>query len=125
MHIRKCLIRGFQAGTGWGIEIVPTTTTQVFISGCTISKNIGGVLVKPDEAGTARVFLEGIHAENNAAVGIRADGRAAVIRLSNSIVVGNGTGLDVANGGSIVSFGNNAIVGNTTNGSPSDTLQLK
>lgn len=121
VHIRTCLIRGFQAGTGWGIEIVPTATTQVFISGCTISKNIGGVLVKPDGAGTAQVFLEGIHVTNNAAIGIRADGRAAVIRLRNSIVAGNGTGLDATNGGSIVSFGFNAIAGNTTNGSLSET----
>ncbi|HEV2447211.1 MAG TPA: hypothetical protein VGS58_14865 [Candidatus Sulfopaludibacter sp.] len=42
---------------------------------------------------------------------------AGAVRLSNSAITDNGIGLQVA-GGSIVSFGNNRIFGNSTNGNP-------
>ena len=124
VHIRRCQIRGFKAGTGVGIDVVPTANVQVFASDCAISRNTIGVLVKPAGAGAAQVFLDGVHVENNAVAGIRADGKAAVIRLNRSAVVGNGIGIDAANGGSILSFGTNAIAGNTSGESPSE-IQLR
>jgi hypothetical protein len=42
VHIRNCVIRGFQAGAGLGIDIAPTAITQVFVSNCAVSKNGGG-----------------------------------------------------------------------------------
>ena len=44
--------------------------------------------------------------------------------LNNSAVLRNGIGLDAATGGSIQSFRNNAIAGNTNGESPSE-IQLK
>lgn len=125
VHIRKSLIRGFRGSPGLGIEIVPTTATQVMVSDSVISNNSGGILVKPTGAGTAQVFLDRVLLENNPGGGIRADGKSATIRLNQLVVTGNGTGLEVAGGGTIISFGNNAIAGNVTNGSPTETLQLK
>ena len=94
------MIRGFRGKPGLGIEIVPTTATHVVVSG--------------------RVLVE-----NNPGGGIRADSKAASIRLNQSAVTGNGTGLEVASGGTIMSFGNNAISGNVTDGRPSETPPLK
>jgi hypothetical protein len=125
VDIRKSLIRGYQSGAGLGIEIAPAAATHVLVSDCTIAKNTGGIVVRSSGAGTAQVFLDHVNVEHNAAAGIRADGRSAVIRLNRSVVTGNGTGLARASGGSILSFGNNAISGNATDGSPSGTLQLK
>jgi hypothetical protein len=125
VHIRRCLIRGFQGGGGSGIEIAPTTATKVFVSDCAITSNSGGVAVKPSEAGSAQVFLDRVQLASNGAAGARVEGRAAILWLNQSVVAGNGTGLETAGGAKIISFGNNAIAGNATNGSPSETLALK
>jgi hypothetical protein len=73
--------------------------------------------------------LEGcLVAENNAAAGttgILCAGAAATVRLSNVTVVNNGVGLSSVTGGSIVSFGNNRIVGNGTDGAPTVTVAQK
>jgi Right handed beta helix region len=124
VHIRNCAIRGFQGAPGLGIEIAATATTQVFISNCAITKNSGGVLVKPN-GGAAQVFLDRVQVAGNTGSGIRAEGASAVVRLNNSVVFGNGMGLDPASGGAILSFGTNAIAGNATDGSPTGSLPLK
>jgi hypothetical protein len=46
----------------------------------------------------------------------------ATINMSNVTVVDNTTGLRSASGGHIVSFGNNKITNNTTNGFPTKTI---
>jgi hypothetical protein len=56
--------------------------------------------------------------------GVRADGAQARIRISNSIVINNDVGLNLA-GGSIASWGNNKVSGNTINGAPNSTLTLQ
>jgi hypothetical protein len=126
VHIRKCLIRGFMgAFPGSGIAVETTVSTRVFVADCAITKNNTGILVKPAGAGTAEVFVTGVHVENNATAGLVTEGKAALIRLHNSIVTGNGLGLVAADGGRIVSLGNNAIVGNTrSDGSPTESLSL-
>ncbi|MCU0239626.1 MAG: right-handed parallel beta-helix repeat-containing protein [Pyrinomonadaceae bacterium] len=43
------------------------------------------------------------------------------IRLNGNTITGNGTGI-LASGGSILSYSNNAITANTTNGTPTGTL---
>jgi hypothetical protein len=53
--------------------------------------------------------------------GIAASGAQAVVRISNVMVTNNSLGLMVSSGGSIVSFGNNRIAGNATDGSPTAT----
>jgi hypothetical protein len=42
------------------------------------------------------------------------------VRLGNSTVTDNVTGLNAA-GGQIISYGNNRVAGNTTNGAPTST----
>jgi hypothetical protein len=62
--------------------------------------------------------------DSNATVnsaGVAATGAQASIRISNVMVVSNRLGLFVSAGGNIISFGNNRIAGNGTDGAPTLT----
>jgi hypothetical protein len=59
---------------------------------------------------------------NNAAAGLFASGSGAGILARNSTVLGNAVGLDAASGGGLVSYGNNSVAGNTTNGAFTATV---
>jgi len=124
VHIRNCVIRGFQAEPGLALNIAPTGATQVFVSNCALTKNGGGVVAAPASGGSAHVFLDRVQVENNAGSAVRAEGQSAVVRLNQSSITGNGTGVDLA-GGAVVSFGNNAIGGNKTDGRPSEVQPLQ
>jgi len=65
--------------------------------------------------------LENTVASRNGAAGIHA-GQLSTVRISNTLVTGNSVGLEKAGSGGIVSFGNNRVHGNTTNGTPTATL---
>jgi hypothetical protein len=66
---------------------------------------------------------------NNVGNGLEANGTgstgSAVIRVTKSTITNNGTGLVVFNGGQIISFGDNSLAGNTTDGAPTSTIPLK
>jgi Right handed beta helix region len=71
---------------------------------------------------TCEVNLVDCASSNNRTTGIRAASATATIRLSQSTVTGNVTGLQTASGGQIVSFGDNVVSGNTINGIPTTTV---
>jgi hypothetical protein len=125
VHIRNCVIRGFQAAPGLAIDISPTTASKVFVSNCAIGKNTAGIQVKPAAGGGAQVFLDDVKLENNAGSAVRAEGQTATVRLNGSTITNNVTGLDLASGGIIISFGTNAISGNGTDGQPSHVERLQ
>jgi hypothetical protein len=56
---------------------------------------------------------------------VSATGAQAIIRLSNVMVFNNRFGLVSASGGNIISFGNNRIAGNGTDGAPTATIGQK
>jgi hypothetical protein len=53
---------------------------------------------------------------------VNGTGAAATARLSDSTVQQNTTGLSVTGGGSIISFNNNRLAGNGTDGAPTLTI---
>ena len=70
--------------------------------------------------GTPNVMLN--RASLSASIlGLRSDGPTSTVRIGNSVVFGNVTGVLSANGGVLESFGNNQITGNTTNGTTTPT----
>ena len=71
--------------------------------------------------GLASLMLERSVASDNTNNGVSAMGANATIRLSNMTVVANGTGLNPS-GGAILSFGNNSLGGNGTDGAPTGTI---
>jgi hypothetical protein len=84
-----------------------------------------GILAKSQVGGPNVVMtLDHVAATSNG-VGIEADGSdmgAGGVALSNTQVSGNGTGLLSVNGGVLVSFGNNYVIGNGTDGAPTTIL---
>ncbi|MPZ55754.1 MAG: hypothetical protein GEU91_04495 [Rhizobiales bacterium] len=119
LHVRNCVIRGF--GTA-GIDIRGSGSKRVFVSDCTIANNRHGILAR---GGNALVFLDRVTIEGNLRDGIRSQGSGATVRINNSTITHNGTGLSSVNGGKLISFGNNAIRDNDTNGAPTATQPLR
>jgi hypothetical protein len=66
--------------------------------------------------GTANVMINrsSLSASN---IGLRSDGPTTTVRIGSSAIFGNVTGVVSANGGVLLSYGNNQFNGNTTDGS--------
>jgi hypothetical protein len=71
--------------------------------------------------GPTAVMLRNVVASNNK-TGLEADGSGVILRVAHSVVTGNGTGVNTSVGGTIQSYGDNDINGNTTDGSPTATI---
>ena len=65
--------------------------------------------------GTANVVIDRASL-TGAALGLRSDGATTTVRIGNSSISSNGTGVLSANGGILQSYGNNQLNGNTTDG---------
>jgi hypothetical protein len=122
LHVRNCVIRSFSRA---GITIAPPGPSRIEISDSKISNNQNGVIVEKAGNPNVIVFLNGVTVSSNVDDGIRADGNRAQVRISGSTIINNGTGLQVLNNGRIVSFGNNVVFQNTTNGAPTATEELR
>lgn len=76
-------------------------------------------------AAAATINLENCVAANNnnnaASSGVQAFGPSGSVRLSNSTVFGNRTGIITQGGGALISFGNNRVSGNGTNATTAPT----
>ena len=77
--------------------------------------------VTPAGSGSVRMFIENSVSTHNGTGGITSANLATVI-LSNVVVTDNQTGLAIGGGASVISFGNNRIQGNTTDGAPTQTI---
>jgi len=58
------------------------------------------------------------------AIGLAAD-QVATVRVGQSTITANGTGSNTANGGQVISYGNNNISGNASNGTLTSTVALQ
>lgn len=69
------------------------------------------------------VSVDNSMATLNGGSGISSSGAQSTVRISASLITDNsGGGLNVLGGGAIVSFGNNRVAGNGTNGAPTLTV---
>jgi hypothetical protein len=106
---------------GRGLRAEDGSSVEVRNSHATLSTNSGFVA-----AGTSRpvsMFVDRSAATYNTLGGVHA-GTMATVRISNFTATGNGTGLSMS-GGSIMSFVNNQVSGNTTDGAPTLTASEK
>jgi hypothetical protein len=117
VHLDHCLIRGFKASTGYGIDVSPTALAHVFIQDTSIADNLIGVHGN-STSGAVAINIENSHIANNTQKGIQMNGAAAIATLYGSTIEGNPTGLEVLSGGQIKSYGNNVI----SNGNPTAVL---
>src|SRR5262245_40054457 len=140
--------------SGGGIVIQPTGAGQAFValSRVTLSHNANGIfaqglgtsgpiVTEVRDSSAAGSFFHGILAITDASTagilidrstlalsggnGILAQGTGALVHLSSSTVRGNSVGLGVSGGGQIISFQNNQIAGNGTDGAPTSVLTVK
>jgi hypothetical protein len=127
VHIRKCLIRGFQAQNAKAIDVSPSTAVnvKVHVSDCTVTKNSIGIQAAPTNTATVNMFLDRMTVQDNSNVGVRAAGAGATVLLNNSVVTGNTNGVGHPNGSTVISFGNNVIANNINDGEATTALQLQ
>jgi hypothetical protein len=97
------------------------------ISDSVVSANTQDGIVATTSASGAPMGLtiKNTRSLNNAGFGVRTIGTGVTARLSSVTLTGNGTGVAAQNGGSIVTFGNNEIIGNGNNGSFTGAVALQ
>ena len=115
--------RGGNGLTAFGTD--STGTIHITVSESVAARNgNNGISIVSASAPTS-VMVRGSIISSNARSGLLALDTAATIRVTKSTITGNATGLNTASGGTIVSFGNNSIAGNTADGAPTSTMALK
>jgi hypothetical protein len=104
----------------FGVKADQISTVVVRDSVVAASTNNG--FVANGGAGAANLTIESSVATGSGINGVVSNGPTATIRISNMTITGNGTGVLSMSGGALVSFGNNRIKGNTTDGAPTSTV---
>jgi len=88
------------------------------------SGNAGAGIIGQDPGSTSvNVMVSNTTSVMNG-TGVSATGAGAIIRIGNSTVTGNTTGLS-ASAGQIISYETNQVDGNGTDGSPTSTIAMK
>lgn len=119
VNIEDVVIDGF---TQNGISLVNTGNIQVVVSDSSIRSNTGiGINAVP--SGSADVTVSKSLIAGNGS-GLLAKG-TATIRISGNMITHNTTGLSATDGGKIISFRDNAVAGNGTNGAATSTVALQ
>jgi hypothetical protein len=123
-----------------GIGLVVSDNSKVTVRDTVAAGNDGGAVQNQDGIGfqalasaslgaRAEITLENCVATGNK-IGIMSIGNVtgrgdAIIRISNSTITNNAVGLLSAEGGGILSRGNNTVEGNRNNGAPTGTIPAK
>ncbi len=143
LNVRNTVIRNQSAATGIGIA--PAVSAGALLDDVTIEGNLNGVAVSGNSkvlirrstlaanvnsgllatSGSVAVedsTISGNTSTTGTVAGVRADGGATVVTLSNVTIANNASNGVFENGGQIQSFGNNRIVGNNPNIAAGTTL---
>jgi hypothetical protein len=132
--VKQSIIRAKNAATSIGIDVAPTGAGSAVLTleDVRLERTFNGLVLNSAAEATARnvtstkntqvgffargateLSLDNCESSHNG-TGIRTNG-TAIVRASNTLLFNNTLGLD-ATGGSIRSFGNNRLAGNTTDG---------
>ena len=111
------VVRVTASGNGVGI-LASGATANVAVTDSVANNNNYGI------AASAAALMVRNSAISSNAVGIVAD-QAAMVRVGQSTVTANGAGWQATNAGQILSFGNNNLSGNTTDGIATTTVALQ
>ena len=91
----------------------------------TTSGGSSGVVAASVSGGASVITVRASTIFNNVGKGLQASGGGATIQVTHSTITGNDTGLLAVTGGQIISFGDNSLGGNTTDGVPTSTVPLQ
>jgi hypothetical protein len=87
------------------------------------TQNAGVVAFTTANSGPATVMIDRLTSSYNY-IGVSANGQKTTVFLGNSVITGNSSGALVTNGGTMESYKDNQINGNTTDGTPITALGL-
>jgi hypothetical protein len=108
------------ANNGLRVDTTGNTSfvaTSVTIDDSQFTGNGNGVNVISPAGGTViGVLMDNASVTNNTGTGITANGANESIRVSNTVITGNATGLSAPNSGNLQTFSNNRLVSNPTVG---------
>lgn len=129
LHIEKCLIRQFQAtgSNGFGILFQPNAAAELYVADTYLTSNGSGssggaIMVRPTGAGSAKVAINNVNADNNI-TGITASGGSTTGTITmvvrDSVSAGDSfTGISVATGASsgtaIILLDHSSAINNAT-----------
>ena len=126
---RVALERVIVNGNAFGIAADGSGSTggiNMTIADSMIAGNSQDGIIAVTQSGGAAIGLMVTNTKSvNNAIGIRSIGPNVTVRVKNSDVMGNGTGLSFFNGGVLATYGNNAVNANATNGAFSGSLPLQ
>jgi hypothetical protein len=111
-----------QNNSGVGIRLDSTGNTSnngiaLIMDKSVSSGNSDGIIVNSPLAGTQAVaMITDSSFFSNGASGLTANGVNARIRIANSTISVNGTGVVITNSGNVLTYGTNRLDGNFTNG---------
>lgn len=111
-----------QNNSGPGLRVDSTGNTSalgisVIVDKGSFSGNSDGIIVNSTAAGTQAIAMitdSNIVANTN--IGLSSNGLNATVRVGNSTITRNGTGVSVTSSGSAQTYGTNRLDGNPTNG---------
>jgi hypothetical protein len=90
-----------------------------------VSTTAGDGIVVDGGSFATQLMLDNTLVTENSQAGVLANGSGALIRVSGSTISGNLQGIQTTTGGQVVSFGNNRIRGNISDGQPTSTAPLQ
>jgi hypothetical protein len=103
-----------------GVGVTAGANTQAVIYHSTVSNNAGGGVLANDPAAEVSIDLSTV--SNNQVFGVHST-NSAIVRMSNSSVAfNNGTGLLADASGQILTWQNNWVAGNSTDGGRTGTI---
>lgn len=110
-----------------GININTTANSgpasEVFIENSQFDGSNQGVVVQsPPGTSNALVMLVNSTVSVNGGFGILGNGSGAIVRVGNTAIFGNNNGVSAANGSSLLSYGDNRLNGNNTDGTFTGTI---
>jgi hypothetical protein len=109
---------GFRAsGAGGGVVFASVQDSLASANGSN-----GFIAVTPVGGASVIVDIQRSSSNLNGGAGIRASGAGAQIFVGTSMVTANTTGFSAVNGGVIMSYGNNALDNNTSNGAATGSV---
>jgi hypothetical protein len=96
-----------------GMRVFGPGALNVTAADSTFNGNSTGI-----QLGGATLMLHNVVVANNNLIGLSNVNTGGTLRIGNSVVTGNGTGVQTGTGAIFTSYKNNQIRGNTTDGTP-------
>ena len=120
------------------VRLMNNGTTQLFVTTASGGSAVNATVIDSQLAGggiagtsgvaakaltgTATVLIKSSSISGNPVYGINSNGAGADVRVGDTAITNNGTGLNTANTGKLESFGDNDLAGNTTPGAFTGTI---